>query len=117
MKRVDMVREGAEQLIVAENAVEQALIEVTDLANRLSRMRLKSNLAMGVGRDAMTSVLASIEGLSKVRNEMIDAHAHLNAVKTQIGCRTVAVGHLEKPEGDGKSSTTGLHVVGEKRSA
>lgn len=118
MKRADMVRVGAEQLINAEKAVETAFSQVTALATSLSGMRLDANLSMGVGRDAMKSITSSIHLLGAVREEMIDAHQHLDTVKTQIGCRTVMVGHLDKPERDPASvPPQGLHVVSQQRSA
>ncbi|ESQ92577.1 hypothetical protein ABENE_08030 [Asticcacaulis benevestitus DSM 16100 = ATCC BAA-896] len=112
-----MAREGAEQLIVAERAVDTAFIEVTALMNLLCRRRLESNLAMSVGRDAMAKLVSSINNLQAVRDDMIDTHEHLNDVKTQIGCRTVMVGHLDKPDGAAANATTGLHVVAGNRTA
>jgi len=118
MKRVEMVRVGAEQLFAAEQAVEEAFTRVTALAKSLAEMRLASNLSMGVGRDAMKSITSSIRLLAEAREEMIDAHQHLDGVKTQIGCRTVMVGHLDKPSTDGVIvPTSGLHVVDSQRTA
>lgn len=118
MKRVEMVQVGAEQLLLAEQAVEQAFVRVTALAATLSNMRLESNMSMGLGRDAMKSLTSSIRLLAEVREEMIDAHAHLDSVKTQIGCRTVMVGHLDKPPSDGViTQPTGLHVVTDQKTA
>ncbi len=118
MKRVEMVRVGAEQLFLAEQAVEQAFNQVTTLATSLTDMRLKSNLAIGVGRDAMKSITSSIHLLAAVREEMIDAHQHLDSVKTQIGCRTVMIGHLDKPSSDGIiAQPTGLHIVTDQKTA
>ena len=118
MKRAEMARVGAEHLIQAERAVETAFSQVTALATSLTGMLLDSNLSMGVGRDAMKSITSSIHLLAAVREEMIDAHAHLDLVKTQIGCRTVMVGHLDKPEKDTPpAQSQGLHIVGEQRSA
>ncbi len=118
MKRVEMVRVGAEQLLLAEQAVERAFSQVTALANSLADIRLKSNLSMGVGREAMKSITSSIHLLGAVREEMIDAHQHLDGVKTQLGCRTVMVGHLDKPDKDGViSELGGLRVVGGQQTA
>ena len=106
MKRVDMVRSGAKQLITAENAVESALCEVTALASTLGRMRLESDMSMVYGQEAMSALVESITLLSNARGAMIKAHGALDTVKTQMGCRTVMDGQQPKPD-----STTGLVVV------
>ncbi len=106
MKRVDMVRSGAKQLISAENAVETALVEVATLASSLGRMRLESDMSLMYGQDAMSALVESITLLSNARGAMIKAHGALNDVKAQMGCRTVMDGQQPKPDG-----TTGLLVV------
>jgi len=99
MKRMDMVRQGAQQLHIAENAVESALVEVSSLVSSLGRMRLDSNLSMVIGQDAMAALIDSVALLSNVRGKMITAHTHLDTVKTQIGCGAVAKGALDKGSG------------------
>jgi len=109
MKRVDMVRSGAKQLITAENAVENALCEVAALASSLGRMRLESDMSMVYGQEAMSALVESITLLSNARGAMIKAHGALNDVKTQMGCRTVMEGQSgDKPV---NPPPTGLLVV------
>ncbi len=98
MKRIDMVRSGAKQLITAENAVESALCEVTALASTLGRMRLESDMSMVYGQEAMSALVESITLLSNARGAMIKAHGALDTVKTQMGCRTVMDGQQPKPD-------------------
>ena len=111
MKRIEMARHGAQQLIIAENAVESALCEVTALASSLGRMRLDSNLSMVIGQDAMGALVESITLLSNARGAMIKAHGHLDGVKTQIGCGAVCVGDVDKGNGGTAPPKTGFHVV------
>lgn len=98
MKRIEMVRHGAQQLTVAENAVEMALVEVSTLLSQLGRMRLDSNLSPVLGQEAIATLVESVTLLSNARGKMVDAHEHLNGVKTQIGCGAVAAGTLDKGE-------------------
>jgi hypothetical protein len=109
MKRVDMVRVGTKELIMAENAVENALCEVAALASHLGRMRLESDMSMMYGQEAMTALVESITLLSNARGAMIKAHGALNDVKAQMGCRTV----MEGQSGDKPTNppATGLLVV------
>ena len=96
MKRHEMVRQGAQQLTIAENAVETALVEVSKLVSNLGEMRLASNLSPILGQDAIHTLVESINLLSTARGKMVTAHDHLNGVKIQIGCGAVAVGALDK---------------------
>lgn len=103
-----MVRHGAAQLIDAENAVEAALCKVAGLITTLGEMRLNANLSTVIGQEAMDALAASTVKLAEARGTMIVAHNGLNGVKTQIGCRTVAAGTLDKPEDDKRPPTIGL---------
>ncbi|MGA9659002.1 MAG: hypothetical protein WBQ60_07890 [Asticcacaulis sp.] len=96
MKRLEMVHQGAQQLTVAENAVETALVEVSKLMSNLGEMRLASNLSPVLGQDAMQSLAESINLLSTARGKMVAAHNQLDGVKTKIGCGPIAVGVLDK---------------------
>jgi len=99
MKRAEMVRYGAEQLLTAENAIEMALCEATALTSSLGRMRMDAKLSMVVGQDAMGALVEAINALTNARGAMIRAHGHLDTVKTQIGCRTMMSGTMgDKPE-------------------
>ena len=91
-----MVRQGALQLTVAENAVETALMEVTKLVSNLGQMRLDSNLSPVLGQEAIDTLVESITLLSTTRGKMVVAHEQLDEVKTRIGCGAVAVGALDK---------------------
>jgi len=115
MKRTEMARHGAEQLINAENAVETALCEVAALASNLGRMRLDSNLSMVVGQEAMGALVETITLLSNARGAMVRAHGALDEVKTRIGCGAVAVGNLDK--GGAKSARQDLQIVASEKSA
>lgn len=118
MKRADMARRGAEQLITAENAVEAALCEVTALTSTLGRMRLESNLSMVIGQEAMGALVETITMLSNARGAMVKAHGALDTVKTQIGCGAVSAGELDKGDGSTKPAPTGFFkVVTDDRSA
>jgi hypothetical protein len=113
MKRADIVRLGAENLITAEDAVEQALCETMTLASNLGRMRMDAKISVVVGQDAMAALSEAITALTHARGAMVRAHGHLDDVKTQIGCRTVAVGTLID-KGEAKAD---LHIVSRDRPA
>lgn len=97
MKRADMVRTGAAQLMLAEEALERALVETSSLGVLLGQLRLQSGISMVVGQDAFDEIASTITGLTAARRSMVRAHERLDQVKTKIGCRTVAGGALDKP--------------------
>lgn len=98
MKKSHMVIAGAEQLVLTENAVDQALTETGELLAILTRMRVGNRVSGVVGQPAVTSILNAARYLGEARKEMIEAHGHLDAVKSQLGCRTLMVGTLpDKP--------------------
>ena len=100
-----MVLFGAEQLLLSENAIEQALADTAGLASSLSRMRVDSRLSAVIGQEALGAVAEAITALTSARGAMVRAHGHLDSVKTQIGCGAVAVGTgVEKPPKDGVTS-------------
>lgn len=114
MQRTQMVRQGTEQLLMAENAIETALCEVAALGQMLGRMRMDSRLSATVGQDAIDGIAVLYKRLSKARRVAVDLHKSLDEVKTQIGCRTVMVG-----VDDGKPRPTGhyINVVEEPQEA
>lgn len=92
MRKAEMVRQGAEQLFTAEDAVETALCEVARLGLMLGQLRMDAKISAVVGQDAIDGVAILYKRLSKARADAIKLHAALDEVKTQIGARTVMVG-------------------------
>ncbi len=117
MKRMDMVRHGAQQLVVAENAVESAICEAASLVSLLGRMRMDSKLSAVVGQEVMTALTDSLTLLSNARGAMVRAHGHLDGVKTQIGCGAMAAGTGETKPGTDLPTGRYIHVVTENEAA
>lgn len=112
MKRVDMVRAGAEQLVSAETAIEKAMCEVALLVNSLAEMRMGARISMDVGHEAMGTIVQTMSALSTARSTIVIAHRQLSEVKVRMGCGAVAAGTGEdKPPRPPK----GLHVVSDER--
>lgn len=97
MKRADMVRNGAAQLLIAEEALERALMETAALGSLLGRLRIEGGLSPVIGQTAFEEISETIAGLTKARRSMVNTHSHLNDVRCQIGCRTVAIGQADCP--------------------
>lgn len=101
MKRTDMVVEGAKLLIAAERSADAAYVDTTLLACSLVRMRLENGVSAVVGQEVVNDVSAAIQRFGEARAALVRAHAGLNAVKTRMGCATVATGGEDKHDHDG----------------
>jgi hypothetical protein len=98
MKRSEAVKETAQHLFNAEAGIDSAYGLTADLASQLSQIRVKAGLSATVGQDAFDSVTSALAALSTARREIVKAHRELDAVKTRIGCRTVASGGMDKDD-------------------
>jgi hypothetical protein len=101
MKRTDMVMAGADRLFATEEAVDRALTETGELIATLTRLRVTGNLSAVYGQDAIDAIMGGAMALSSARGHFVRAHGHLDRVKTQLGCKTMASGTLQpKPDDD-----------------
>lgn len=109
MKRVDMVRQGTQKLIEAENSIEKALRDVAGLTCDLSDMRLNSNLSVMYGQSAFIELSGAMTMLTDARGKIVEVHKALNEIKTGIGCANVRMDGViyDKPQ----ASAQGQAVV------
>lgn len=104
MKRSDMVNVGADRLFATEDAVDKALSETGELLATLTRLRVTGNISGTFGQKALNAIVAGATALNTAREHFVTAHGHLDEVKTQLGCRTTAIGTLQpKPPAGGQS--------------
>jgi hypothetical protein len=115
MKRSQMVIQGTQQLLEAEAAIEEAIIKVANLASRLAEMRQEANLSMVLGTDAMGAIVKTFSSLGDARTTIVQAHLHLDEVKTRIGCKTVAGGTGGDKGTTEKPPIQGLRAVNDDR--
>lgn len=101
MRKSDMVRQGAEQLFAAEDAIEKALMEVAALGQLLGKSRMDGNISAVVGQDAFDAIAATYLELSQARSKAVQLHHALKEVQIQIGCGTVMAGTGTKPKPTG----------------
>lgn len=110
MKRSEAALAGAQQLFRAENAVDGALREAGALVTLLPSLRMDAGLSAMHGPTVMHEVSDAIMALANARGALLKAHASLEAVRGQIGCRSVAIGDMDKPQ-EGNVPRTGHLVV------
>jgi len=98
MKRIDAARAGAQKLMRAEAAIDAALRETAELVGLLPSLRLEANLSAVIGQDAVEDLGQTLAHILSARRTIVRAHAGLQTVREQIGCRTVSVGDMDKPD-------------------
>ena len=113
MKRAEIVMAGADQLFVTEDAVDKALGETGELIATLARLRVGGQMSGVYGQKAVNSIVDAASALRVARGHVIDAHAHLDEVKTQLGCKTVMAGTLipKPPAGTDGVAGEDINVV------
>lgn len=115
MKRIDAARAGAQKLMRAEAAIDAALRETAELVGLLPTLRLETNLSAVIGQDAVEDLGQTLAHILSARRTIVRAHAGLQTVREQIGCRGVSVGDMDKP-GD-VPRTGGFHALNGGRAA
>ena len=115
MKRIDAARAGAQKLMRAEAAIDAALRETAELVGLLPSLRLDAHLSAVIGQDAVEDLGETLAHILSARRTIIRAHGGLQTVREQIGCRTVSVGVLDKPEDIPR--TGGFHALDGGRAA
>lgn len=109
MKRIDAARAGARKLMRAEAAIDAALRETAELMGLLPSLRMEANLSAVIGQDAADHLGETLSHILSARRTIIRAHGGLQTVREQIGCRSVSVGEMDKPEDTPR--TGGFHAV------
>ena len=96
MKRSEVVIEGARSLFATELAIDHAYGQTAGLASRLIELRVAGGVSAVIGQEALDEVSEALSDLNRARAKIVRAHGKLDGVKTQLGCRTVATGGMDK---------------------
>ena len=95
-------REAAEKiaagLFALEKAIDLALTRSAELNAIMPAARTEANLSAVVGQEAFDGAVDTFAALARARRHIVETHQRLDATKTQVGLRTVAIGDgTEKP--------------------
>lgn len=100
MKRKILAYKVADQLFAAEAAIDGALSAVAALTAMLPGVRIESRLSAVVGQNVIERTSQTIAALTDARRGIVETHRELSDVQHQIGLGGVAMGPLDKPEGE-----------------
>lgn len=89
--------EVAHQVRAVEDSIEAALIELSELQNRMIRARSIAGVGISTGHAALEQAAASLQALVTARGGMANCHAALVEAKQHVpGLRTVAFGDTQE---------------------
>ncbi|NRD88622.1 hypothetical protein C8024_02785 [Sphingopyxis sp. BSNA05] len=91
-QRRDAAENLAKRLFAAEQAIDDAICRVSDLAGYMPVARTNAGLSAVVGQNAIAQAAESLSALVAARDHLVSTHNHLAETRDQIGLRTMAMG-------------------------
>lgn len=96
-ERLNAAKKIASELHQAEDAIDETMIRIAQLAATLPTARREINMSAIVGQDAMAKVAHALAAAGEVRQLLTDAHLALTATQKQVGLGTRMFGAGVKP--------------------
>lgn len=96
-ERVSAAQKIAAELHQAEDAIDEVMIRIANLAATLPTVRRDINMSAIVGQEAMSKVANALAAAGEVRQLLTDAHLALTVTQKQIGLGTRMFGAGVKP--------------------
>ena len=98
----------ANRLFATETAIDQAMVEASQLMAEMLTARQDLRVGATVGAEAATDVAAALAALAQARAAVVKTHAELADAKLRVGIRSKMIGEWTKPPKD--NGPTGLVV-------
>lgn len=96
MEKAFVAQRVATKLFTTEAAVDQAMVEATELMADLLKARKDVNAPLVFADDVQVKLMDAIRALSEARSAMVGVHGQLGEAKLRLGIRTKMAGELEK---------------------
>ena len=96
-ERVSAAKKIAADLHQAEDAIDEAMIRIAQLAATLPTARRDTNMSAIVGQEAMSKVANALAAAGEVRQLLTDAHLALTVTQKEVGLGTRMFGAGVKP--------------------
>ncbi|MDP1631325.1 MAG: hypothetical protein Q8L66_07890 [Caulobacter sp.] len=117
MKRKILAHQVADQLFLAEAAIDNALSAVATLTAMLPNIRIEARLSAVVGQGVIDRSSQTIAALAEARRGIVETHRELSDVQHQIGLGAVSLGGVDKPEENRPPLEGRLRTVADGRQA
>ncbi|MBL8652201.1 MAG: hypothetical protein JNL35_17565 [Sphingopyxis sp.] len=96
-QRLSGAKKIASELHQAEDAIDEVMIRIANLAATLPTVRRDTNMSAIVGQEAMSKVAHALAAAGEVRQLLTDAHLALTVTQKQVGLGTRMFGAGVKP--------------------
>lgn len=96
-ERVSAAKKIATELHQAEDAIDETMIRIANLAATLPTARRDTNMSAIVGQEALSKVAHALAAAGEVRQLLTDAHLALTVTQKQVGLGTRMFGAGVKP--------------------
>lgn len=96
-QRLSGAKKIASELHQAEDAIDEVMIRIANLAATLPTVRRDTNMSAIVGQEAMSKVAHALAAAGDVRQLLTDAHLALTVTQKQVGLGTRMFGAGVKP--------------------
>ena len=96
-QRLSGAKKIASELHQAEDAIDEAMISIANIAATLPTVRRDTNMSAIVGQEAMAKVAHALAAAGEVRQLLTDAHVALTVTQKQVGLGTRMFGAGVKP--------------------
>jgi len=96
-QRLSGAKKIASELHQAEDAIDEVMIRIANLAATLPTVRRDTNMSAIVGQEAMSKVAHALAAAGEVRQLLTDAHVALTVTQKQVGLGTRMFGAGVKP--------------------
>ena len=111
MEKVFVAQRVATKLFSTEAAVDQALVEATELLADLLKARGELNASLVFADDVQVKMVEAIQALGEARTAMVGAHNELAEAQLRLGIRT-KLGYHDKPASARKLEAVTMREVG-----
>ncbi|HEX5378287.1 MAG TPA: hypothetical protein VFW47_06915 [Phenylobacterium sp.] len=96
MEKAFVAQRVATKLFATEAAVDQAMVEATEMMADLLKARQDVNASMVFADDVQVKLMEAISALSQARSAMVGVHGELAEAKLRLGIRTKMAGEMDK---------------------
>lgn len=114
-QRLSGAKKIASELHQAEDAIDEVMIRIANLAATLPAVRRDTNMSAIVGQEAMAKVAHALAAAGEVRQLLTDAHVALTVTQKQVGLGTRMFGAGVKPASasldDGSNDQAAAEIV------
>ncbi|MBN8842336.1 MAG: hypothetical protein J0H88_03730 [Sphingomonadales bacterium] len=111
-ERLSAAKKIASELHQAEDAIDETMIRIANLAATLPTARRDINMSAIVGQEAMAKVAHALAAAGEVRQLLTDAHISLTETQKQIGLGTRMFGAGVKPPASASLVEDGGNDIG-----